>query len=149
MTQPFVIVPYDQARHQAFVFAAVTERAHDWPYGAPDSWDTHRKAWLRAQVAEADIVVAEDRTDRDVFYGWLATSPEGEVVMAYTKESLRGPGQWDGPTGKQHDGVASALLKHKGIDWRRKPTPVRIWSAAASRIAARGWPIYPTVTRGM
>jgi hypothetical protein len=148
VTHPFVIVPYDADRHAPFVFRAVTERAHDWPYGTPESWDPHRKAWLRAQVAEAEVLVAEDRADRDVFYGWLATSGL-EVVMAFTKESLRGPGNWDAPVGARHEGVASALLALAGIPWRDKPTPVRIWSAAASRIAARGYPIYPTVTRGM
>lgn len=147
MTLPFVIVPYDEKRHDGFVFRAVTERAHDWPYGAPDDWSPHRKRWLREQVASSEILVAEDVSDSDLFYGWLAHVP-GEVVMAFTKENLRGPGQWDAAVGEPHDGVCSALLRVARFNPREVPTPVRIWSSSASRIAARGWRIYPSVTRG-
>lgn len=146
---PFQVVPYDAANpaHVAFVRDAVRRRAQDWPYGAADV------PWLLEQVDRAAkvnargcvLAVADD--DADLFYG-CALTDAGEVVFAMTKAALRGPGAFDAPVGtkRAHPGVCTTLLAAVGVRLDR-PTPVRIWSTAATKIAARGYPIYPSIPK--
>lgn len=138
------IIPYDGSEsHAAFVFRAARARANDWPYTPAD------EAWI-AETCRRNIAVnprgcmlAVDDVDPDLFYGYVLTEP-GIVTMAYTKEALRGPGAFDAPVGTPHSHppVCLTLLQNVGID-PSLPTGVRIWSNSASRIAARGWRLYP------
>lgn len=146
---PFSVIPYnrDNPAHVSFVFDAVRRRAHDWPYRSDDtSWlvETARKA---TASNPRGCVLAVDDADPDTFWGYVLTDA-GEVVMAYTKQALRGPGAFEAPVGtprpSDHPPICSTLLRTVGI-FLDKPTGVRIWSAAASRIAARGYAVFPAV----
>jgi hypothetical protein len=146
---PFSVIPFDRENdaHCSFVFDAVRKRAHDWPYGLGDvDWlvDTARKATV---ANPRGCVLACDPGDPDTFYGYVLTDA-GTVVMGYTKQALRGPGAFDAPVGtpRSHEPVCTTLLQSVGIDLSR-PTPVAIWSTAASRIAARSYPIYPAIPK--
>ena len=156
MGLPFRIVQFDPTKHQNFCFNAFHARIYDWPYGSPDrpaGIQQDAQPWLRKQAVDTSmlntrgclVAVADD--DPDCFFGFVFTMP-GEVVMAYTKDALRGPGNFDAPVGtpRKLPGVCTTLLGAAGIDIT-KPTPVRVWSSAASRIAARGYPIYPSIAR--
>lgn len=149
MGLPFSVVPFDPSNpaHVAFVRDAVRGRANDWPYTSAD------RGWLLDQVQRTAVVnprgcvLAVADENPDLFYG-CAFTDAGEVVFAYTKAALRGPGAFDAPVGTKHShpGVATTLLRAVGIQLDC-PTPVRIWSAAASKIAARGYPIFPSVPK--
>lgn len=83
----------------------------------------------------------------DLFYGYVLTEPPNIITFAYTKDALRGPGAFDAPVGTPHvhEPVASTLIQRAlpGVD----RFAVRIWSRVASRIAERGyslWPMPPT-----
>ena len=148
---PFGVVPFDRDNeaHARFVFDAVRKRGYDWPYTAADvPWlvETARKATVRNPRG---CVLAHDPDDSDSFYGYVLTDA-GEVVFAYTKQALRGPGAFEAPIGTPRapgcPPVCTTLLQSVGVQLD-KPTPVRIWSAAASRIAGRGYHVYPAVPK--
>ena len=139
------IIPYDHTsnEHTKFVFNAVRKRAHDWPYTPSDElWlvELARRCILRNPRG---CVLATDPSDSDLFYGYALTEP-GIVTMAYTKDALRGPGAFDAAIGTPatHAPVCSTLLDHVGIDVSGI-VGVRIWSRAASKIAARGYRLVP------
>lgn len=149
MRLPFSVIPYnrDNPAHASFVFDAVRRRAHDWPYRADDT------GWLVETARKATVsnprgcVLAVDDSDPSTFWGYVLTDA-GEVVFAYTKQALRGPGAFEAPKGTPRapdsPPICTTLLKSVGIGLD-KPTGVRIWSAAASRIVERGYHLFPVV----
>lgn len=79
-------------------------------------------------LRDEDKLPDEDRA----FVGAFVVRP-GVVVHAFTKEDL------------QRKGVMTTALADYGFDFL-DPTPVLIWSAVASRIAAGGhYRIYPAI----
>lgn len=147
---PFAIVPFDRTSesHASFLFDAVRKRAFDWPY-TPDDRD-----WLVETVRKAIVgngrscVVAVDPDDPDTFFGVAVVAGPREVVFAYTKQALRGPGAFEAPVGTPRapgcPPVCTTLLQSVGCELEL-PTSVAIWSVAASRIAARGYPLFPAI----
>ncbi len=147
MGLPFTVVQVDidDERHVAFVKDAVRSRGRDWPYTEGDTPWLLEAARRNLAANPRGCVLAVSDEDPDLFYGF-ALVDAGVVTMAYTKAALRGPGAFDAPVGtkREHPGVATTLLRAVGVELS-KPTPVRIWSTAASKIAARGYPIYPSI----
>jgi hypothetical protein len=148
---PFSVIPFDRENdaHCRFVYDAVRKRAHDWPYHLGDvDWlvETARRATVSNPRG---CVLAADPGNSDTFYGYVLTDA-ADVVMAYTKQALRGPGAFEAPIGTPRapglPPVCTLLLEAVGIHLDR-PTAVRIWSPAASRIAARGYQIFPAIPK--
>jgi hypothetical protein len=131
----------DSDEHQRFVYDAVRKRAYDWPYTGADTY------WLVESVRRC--LVSNPRgcllaKSPDDFYGYVLSDGPQSLVFAYTKYALRGPGAFAAPIGTPHahEPVCGSLCSAVGVDLSL-PTSVRIWSRAASKIAARGYPIYP------
>jgi hypothetical protein len=120
-----------KTRQQAeFLFRSVRERAGHFPYAhtAPSVLE-HMVRREIVQGATARYVHPE--ADPGSFMGCFVIRP-GKVVHAYMKEPF------------QAQGIMSAALSEYGIRFEM-PTPVLIWSAAASRIAEKGYRIYPAI----
>jgi hypothetical protein len=155
MIAPFPIVPVDLTDpvHDAFVMKAVAKRAEDWPWTREDDWYLRRVAKLCVEENPRGCVLAMDSESRadgtPRFFGYVLTTRR-MVVMAFTKMNYRGPGAFEAPIGTKRDpgmpAICSTLLAHVGFDLK-KPTPVLIWSPAATNIAARGYPIYPATPK--
>lgn len=159
MTTAFDIVRFDEhdESHVRFVRDAIRKRANDWPYQPSDRFAL-LDAGARAYRDNPDgCLLAIDPTDPTLFYGYVLTL-DGAVTMAYTKRNLRGPGEFGAPVGTARDPgcppVCKTLLHEAGIELERgddgvRGIPVAIWSPAASKIAARGYSIYPQIpTKG-
>jgi hypothetical protein len=120
--------------HRRFLMGAVRARAGRFPYA---HWQPGQlEAMVRKEIvqgATARVIHVEE--EPDVFLGCFVVRP-GTIIFAYTKENL------------QQQGLMSAALAQYGITFEA-PTPVLVWSAAASRIAAKGYPIYPQIPGGM
>lgn len=147
MSLPFQIIPIDleKSLHANFVFGSVLYASRFWPYTREDvQWLLDQvKRTYAANRAGCVMAVADD--DHELPFGFVITLP-GEVVHAYTKPVLRGPGYYGRPHTPSRHGVCSSLLASAGVDLAT-PTQVRIWSESASKIAARGYNVYPTVVR--
>lgn len=133
----FKLVPMETGAHKQYFWRSVGARSGRFPYPLHTAEDLEGmvRFELRKPDAQARIIVTED--DPDAFAGCLAWRP-GMVVHAFVTEELQRQGLMKWAMGQVSDGriVTKELLA---------PTPVLIWSATATRIAARGWRIYPAI----
>lgn len=115
----FKIVPYDRARHEAFVCSSFTR-------GARKPWES---LCSRLRRPETTCLVAHAERDVDSLFGWAAVQ-EGAILWVYVRD-LWGT--------VRHRGIATQLLQSAGVYTDNNVTvPCLFWSPAASDIASGG-----------
>lgn len=130
------IVPFDRALHGRFVESEAMNAADKWPHFLRrEPGLKYRLADLvmhAALVGQAAVAVVPE--DHDLFVAFLVASGPQRIAYGYTKYGLR------------RMGIASRLCVTVGIDLTR-PVALDIWTPAASRIAAKGRPLYPAIPK--
>lgn len=131
----FKIRAYDPARDEATVSRQVARHGYRWPYAHPGAHESNAAAgWL------VDVVLNGVKTGRGAV-AYLEGEEEsrlslalvtgrGEIAWAHTQFPFR------------QMGLGTSLCNFLGLDFA-KPVGVLVWTPAASRIAARGYRIYP------
>lgn len=141
----FELVPMETGAHKQYFWRSVGARSGRFPYPlhTPEDLEGMVRFELKKPDAQVRIIVTEE--DPDAFAGCLAWRP-GFIVHAFVTEDL------------QRQGLMKWALRSAGlplfpddadVDIRRLGTigslPVLLWSATATRIAAKGWRIYPAI----
>lgn len=131
----FKLVPMETGAHKQYFWRSVGARSGRFPYPlhTPEDLEAMVRFELKKAGAQVRIIVTEE--DPDAFAGCLAWRP-GMAIHAFVTEELQRQGllRWALGAAGLHIPVHIA-----------HPMAVLIWSATATRIAAKGWRIYPAI----
>lgn len=129
---PFIYLPCNTEERRAFLRVSVKQRAGHFPFIGVRPVTLWSLVRSHASRSDARAIVVATRNDPDVFAACFVVRNE-LLVHAFTKPEL------------QQQGLMTTALADFGFDFL-DPTPVLVWSAVASRIAAKGhYRIYPEV----
>lgn len=123
--------PVKTRAQNEFLFSSVRSRAGRFPYRCETPSALERMV-RREIVQGATARYVHPEIAPDNMMGCFVIRPR-QVIWAYMKEPFQG------------QGIMTAILEEYGITFGGVPIPVMVWSAAASRIAERGYRIYPMV----
>lgn len=143
----FQLVPMTTEAQRRYFWASVCARAGRFPFRGqqPRQMEAMVTHELAKPESEVRIIVTEE--DPDAFAGCLAWRP-GFIVHAFVSPELQRQGlmKWaldQAGFEMQYTDIAGTVAAK--LDGLLDPTPVLVWSATATRIAAKGWRIYPAI----
>lgn len=144
----FRLVPMETGAHKQYFWRSVGARSGRFPYPlhTPEDLEAMVRFELKKPDAQVRIIVTEE--DPDAFAGCLAWRP-GFIVHAFVTEELQRQGlmRWALGQAEITRPYMTGGPRPDGRDQAQPytPLPVLIWSATATRIAAKGWRIYPAI----